>query len=986
MDLKSLHAPWQEKWEKAKLFEPEPRPATGAAAGPADGKFFLTAAFPYPNSPQHIGHARTYTTTDIYARFMRMSGRNVLFPMAFHVTGTPILAMAKRIGARDAELFGIFEKIYGIPPAVTSTLTEPTALVTYFSKEIEQGMKEMGYSIDWRRKFYTFDKPFNHFIQWQFRQLHAAGLIERGMHPVPWCPRDNQAVGGHDTRGDIDPELEEVTAVLFAAGEGFIPTITYRPETLPGVTNLWINPSANYVLCEQKTEKKKTAARAKPGAETQAPWSADLRKLYLSSDAFESLTHQLNLSKMRDVPASELLKLTAQHPLDGRALPLLPASFVKSEVGTGLVMSVPAHAPLDFLALRDGGWLEGGSKAAALRIQPIQVLVTPGYGSCPAGELVQKLGIASQTDAKAEEATKLLYKLEAHEGKILSGAYAKLTGAQAKEKVTTDLQAGGKALLLHVLANAPVFCRCGAACTVRIVDNQWFINYGDEKWKARARECLASMAILPSGLRREFEYTIGWLKQKACTRAAGLGTRFPFDEQQMIEALSDSTLYMAYYTIAPVTGKMKPEELTDEFFDYALLGRGKSKDARWEEARKQFLYWYPLDSRHSAHDLIRNHLTFFIFIHTAIFSQPQPGLDGKPRPASSFWPRQTVSNGFVTMDGKKMSKSMGNILPLRKAIAQFGPDVVRFVVTSTAELEADSDFNQPAAEGVISRLQFLDEQLQKTLASEKARGRAAPASASSRDTAGQWFYSRFHRRLQAAPGQYAQFELRPLSQAILYDTINDLQAYVKQSPSPDLREFFELWTLLTAPFMPHVAEEFWARLGPKKYVPASPFASSSAFPKADEKQMNSKLERAQEYLLGVREDIAHILKLLKKERTVSITLIVHASWKEEVRELVAQHKQMPAVMAAAKGRLELSSRMPQVSALAAKFMKNIGAITGSSLNEAEELSALREPSSLQLLEAEFKAPITILSESQAPIELAAKSANALPGKPAIVIA
>ena len=78
---------------------------------------------------------------------------------------------------------------------------------------------------------------------------------------MPWCPADKQPVGGHDTQGDVDPELEEVTAILFEvrvaggprdteapgasiAGEGFIPTITYRPETLPGVTNLWVNPDA----------------------------------------------------------------------------------------------------------------------------------------------------------------------------------------------------------------------------------------------------------------------------------------------------------------------------------------------------------------------------------------------------------------------------------------------------------------------------------------------------------------------------------------------------------------------------------------------------------------------------------------------------------------------------------------------------------------------------------------------------------------------
>ncbi|MFH1094601.1 MAG: leucine--tRNA ligase, partial [Candidatus Micrarchaeota archaeon] len=726
MDFHSLHGKWQARWEKEHAFEPEAglqpasgkaknaqgqaAPSPGAAAFPA-GKFYLTAAFPYPNSPQHIGHARTYTTTDIYARYMRMKGKNVLFPMAFHVTGTPILAMAKRIEAQDKELFEIFDKIYGIPPAVTRTLTRPRELVLYFSKEIEAGMKEMGYSIDWRRKFYTFDPLFNKFIQWQFRKLHEAGLITKGSHPVPWCPSDKQPVGGHDTKGDVDPEMEEVTAVLFKAGDGYIPTITYRPETLPGVTNLWVNPNAKYVLAE-------------------ATISKGAKNLYLTQEAFDALSHQFALKKITDVPAQKLLALQAAHPLTGRALPVLPASFVEPGTGTGLVMSVPAHAPYDWLALKDLDLLSS--------IPPIQVLDTPGFGPCPAGELCARLGVKNQDDPKAEEATKQLYKLEAHDGKMKDAPYAGMNGIAAKEKIREDLMAGragagapgaAQAFAIHVLANAPVFCRCGAACVVKTVDNQWFINYGDGKWKEKTREALCAMRILPAALRSDYEYTVGWLREKACTRASGLGTKFPFDESQMIEALSDSTLYMAFYTISHVVKKMEKKEglesINDEFYDFVFLGKepaskGKSraggvkKTPEWGEARREFLYWYPLDSRHSAHDLVHNHLTYFVFNHTAVFSEKQAGPDGS-LPASHFWPKQTVSNGFVTMEGKKMSKSMGNILPLRKAIAQYGTDVIRFVVTSSAELEADSDFNQAAAEGVISRINILENYLEKTI-------------------------------------------------------------------------------------------------------------------------------------------------------------------------------------------------------------------------------------------------------------------------------
>ena len=89
MDANAIEAKWSRRWAEEKAFEGNP--------DPKKEKRYITAAFPYPNSPQHVGHGRTYTTADIHARYLRLKGYNVLFPMAFHVTGTPILAMAKRI-------------------------------------------------------------------------------------------------------------------------------------------------------------------------------------------------------------------------------------------------------------------------------------------------------------------------------------------------------------------------------------------------------------------------------------------------------------------------------------------------------------------------------------------------------------------------------------------------------------------------------------------------------------------------------------------------------------------------------------------------------------------------------------------------------------------------------------------------------------------------------------------------------------------------
>jgi leucyl-tRNA synthetase len=390
----------------------------------------------------------------------------------------------------------------------------------------------------------------------------------------------------------------------------------------------------------------------------------------------------------------------------------------------------------------------------------------------------------------------------------------------------------------------------------------------------------------------------------------------------------------------------------------------------WVEARREFLYWYPLDSRHSAHDLVHNHLTFFIFNHTAIFEK-------------KYWPRQTVSNGFVTMDGKKMSKSMGNIMPLRKAILQYGADVVRFLVTSSAELDSDSDFNQAAAEGVIMRISLLENYLEKAL-DNRENSKAANQPASNRSKICRWFYSRFHSRLLEASSLYENFKLRPLAKALFYDTINDLQWYSHRSQDMDLQEFFELWSLAIAPFMPHVAEEFWARLGNKKYAKNSLLAATAPFPQADASQIDAKIEAQEQHIKDLMDDIRRILQIIKIQKPSSIIFIVHSPWKMKVRKLVAEKKNIAKVVEEAKKDSELAPRISQVSLIASKLLKNLGSLNIDVISAQEELELLNE--SREFLSSQFGgAKIEVIKEEDASPQLAAKASNSMPGKPSIVI-
>ncbi|MBI5227072.1 leucine--tRNA ligase [Candidatus Micrarchaeota archaeon] len=924
---------WSERWSAEKVFESNPEERE---------KRFLTPAFPYPNSPQHIGHARTYTTTDIYARYLRLKGYNVLFPMAFHVTGTPILAMARRIGEGDKEVYEIFDKIYGIPPEKTKTLSDPKTLVMHFSKEIEVGMKEMGFSIDWRRKFYSFDPIFNRFIQWQFLKLKQLGLLVQGEHPIAWCPKDNQAVGGHDTKGDADPELKDFIWIKFhlKGSDLILMTGTTRPDALLGQSNLWVDPHGKYKIVQVKKEKWVVGEGA-------------VEKVYDQCDP--------NAKVIGEISPKELIGKWVSGPIVDYELYTLPADFIDSSVGSGLVYSA-LEDPVDLYELRKLQSAPDRVKEYSLdqnivaKLKPIPIINIEGMGQDLGDSIGKEFGITSADQKeKLEEAKGELNRRVFRKGVMNKscGKYSGMTVPKCQEAIKVDLLKSRDAVMFWELNNKPIYCRCGTHLIVKLLGNQWFIDYSNESWKVKAKECLSQMNIIPEKTRAEYLATIDWLKQKACARSQGLGTRFPFDEKLVIEALSDSTIYMAFYTISHLLHGRKHEQLDEQFFDYVLLGKGTPPDKQAEGMRASFLYWYPLDSRHSGADLIRNHLPFFILNHVAIFEK-------------KLWPKQIVTNGFVLMDGKKMSKSMGNILPLRKAIAEYGADVIRFSVVAGAEISSDTDFNRTVAEGVRSRLALISKLIEESSKTKKP----AKKGQKTHSRIDLWLLSRLNRKISKAHDLYEELAIRELALELFYDVVSDLQWYSKRSAGKvNLHDFFHKWIVLISPFMPHIAEEYWEQIGGK------PFVSLAKIPDADEKAIDDLVEHGEELIKTVHADIEKISGIIGK-KPQKVTLCIANEQKRQLVEIAKEKKSFEGLMKEAAAQ---KMDMKMVSTVAKNIMKNVHSIQ-KPLPEQDELETLED--AVKFLESEFSCKVEVLPEAKSKHE---KAKNAMPDKPAIII-
>jgi leucyl-tRNA synthetase len=135
----TIERKWQEKWDAERIFQPE---ISGKE------KYFITIPYPYLNGNLHAGHTRTFTIGDVIARYQRMLGRNVLFPMGFHATGTPLIGLSELIAKRDPETVRVYTELHGIPVDVLETLDSPESLAKYFGREAEAVMRKVGFSID----------------------------------------------------------------------------------------------------------------------------------------------------------------------------------------------------------------------------------------------------------------------------------------------------------------------------------------------------------------------------------------------------------------------------------------------------------------------------------------------------------------------------------------------------------------------------------------------------------------------------------------------------------------------------------------------------------------------------------------------------------------------------------------------------------------------------------------------------------------------
>ena len=865
----------QQKWKKLKAFETD-APADGAHA-PKGDKFMVTFPYPYMNGRLHLGHGFSVTKAEFASRFQRLEGKKSLFPFAFHCTGMPIVAAAGNLKreleggnepdepivtgnsnqATEAELQqqrqagGVFKgkktkakaksgglpqsqilKSMGIPDEEISKFIDPNYWLEYFPPYGQVDLERFGLAIDWRRAFITTDKNpyYDSFIQWQFRRLRELGKIKFGNRPAIFSARENQPCADHDRQSGegVGPQeytliklrVKDVPEKWLHAIKGdqkiFLVAATLRPETMYGQTNCFVLPEGEYGLYQMHNNEVFVCSRR--SATNMIFQNLGPREAGEAGDEpVELLT----------VPGTDLVGLPLLAPFaEYDTVYALPMFTISMSKGTGIVTSVPADSPDDYVCLRDWktrkNWRDQyqikDEWVMPFEVVPVIEIPDSEFGNASAVyacENMFKIDSHKSKD-KLEEPKKICYMKGFYNGILIKGEFAGKTVQEGKKLVKDRMIELGLACNYYE-PESLVTSRSGDECVVALCD-QWYITYGEPEWLAKVethiRSCNFDM-FNPSALQLQIA-SVQWFKDWACSRTFGLGSHLPWDKNWLIESLSDSTVYMAYYSVAHFlqggdiqgskTGPLgiTPEMISDDDWNFifaisdvlpqsSLIGQDKL-----ELMRNEFLFWYPMDLRVSGKDLITNHLTMSLYNHAAIWEN-RPDL----------WPRAFFTNGMVEIDDQKMSKSLGNFLTLQDACDEYGADATRLALADAGDDLTKANFRRKTANDNILALTTLENWIVEFTA-PNANLRNGEYTFVDRA-----FDNEINRLLAEAESAFKRMSFREALKNVWFEMLNMKEQYRVLTEGGKMHaslveKFSESIAIAMSPITPHFCEHIWS--------------------------------------------------------------------------------------------------------------------------------------------------------------------------------
>jgi leucyl-tRNA synthetase len=345
-DFQKIEKKWQGRWEKEKAFE--------VKEGGKKPKYYVLEQFPYPSGTGlHVGHAFVYTIGDIYARFKRMNGFNVLYPMGYDSLGLP----AENAAIKE----GLHPKKY----------TDQS--VKYFSEQ----QKALGLSYDWTRMFWTHDSQYYKWDQWIFLKMLEKGLVYQKKSAVNWCSKCNTVLANEQVHSgkcwrheDTNVEIKHLSQwylkiTEYAEELSNFETISKWPDLIKKLQKNWIGKShgteINFEMELPNGEKEKwpvftTRPDTMYGITFLVVSAQHSRLMDLVTEDNKKDVEKF-VKKLSSVSQEDIDQLDKEgvftgsyaiNPINGEKVPVWAGNFVLADYGCGMVMAVPAHDQRDF--------------------------------------------------------------------------------------------------------------------------------------------------------------------------------------------------------------------------------------------------------------------------------------------------------------------------------------------------------------------------------------------------------------------------------------------------------------------------------------------------------------------------------------------------------------------------------------------------------------------------------------------------------------
>ncbi len=341
MDFKSIEKKWQKSWADAKVFK--------AREDPKKKKYYCLEMFPYPSaSGLHMGHAFNYTIGDIYSRFKRMNGFNVLYPMGYDSFGLP---------AENAAI---------------KANSHPRKFTNEAIKNFIRQQKELGLSYDWDRILSSCEPEYYKWNQFFFLKFWEKGLVYRKKAPVNWCPKCNTVLANEQVHNgkcwrhpDTDVEIKQLEQWLIkttAYADELLEDLEkiHWPERIKIMQKNWIGKSHGTEIKFKINGEDWPIFTTRPdtiyGVTFMVVSAQHLRLMELvtkeQKKEVEAFLKKIKSTSEKDIEELEkegaFTGSYAINPVTNQKIPVYAGNFVVAEYGAGMVMAVPSHDQRDF--------------------------------------------------------------------------------------------------------------------------------------------------------------------------------------------------------------------------------------------------------------------------------------------------------------------------------------------------------------------------------------------------------------------------------------------------------------------------------------------------------------------------------------------------------------------------------------------------------------------------------------------------------------